>query len=570
MSVLSTAQQLYTVYFLRPADSGGYSNFVAALTELLPQNGNNRNFVELKNAYFNSFSEGATAQQIQIRGIVNNFSSSAESAALYGNITADPTEFVTAVYKNAFNRSPDQEGLDYWVGQIKIGLAPAGAALAIVAAAFERPDALADQAAVNNIATAANIFTQVLQNNSTLASAYSGNEAASVGRGYLKKIDSQTNINDQAELVSLVNKSAEKLVVINPPDGLKGGNDDVSVRFLEQAFSPLTQSEMSNAGVLTFQDSAADSPFSRSAFFATTEQGALLRDVFRVDLKAGEFYTINSTSFFDPFVTRMFDNNGNPIFSNSENNDFDGVRLSDGGTYDSDTLSNFQAPYTGSYYIKASWDQGSFYDYVSLFVFQSREQPVLYRPLETLHVADPSTLNANQLPGTRGDDVLNGTPNADYIAAGSGDDLIQAGSGNDLIVSGAGNDTIFTGVGEDKIFFMGSNDPSSDLGNGRFNELDVIRDFDVTKDSLVFSRGFFLGFSYGEDLSVSQNIEAVLNKADAFFNSKAGPGVYFGVVAGSEGATGIVIFDDAADGYDTVVQLIGVTDFASKNIDLSV
>lgn len=189
-----SAQQLYLAYFGRPGDAEGYDNLAAALDALLPADANNKNIVSLKDAYFRGLEMGASSADMQIVETVTNFSASPESQALFGNITADPTAFVTAVFQNAFGRAPATEGLNFWVNEINNGLDPAGAALAIIAGAFENPAATADQTAVANKTVFAQAFTDILRDDAEAAAAYVGADAAQIGRDYLVAVDENTDV----------------------------------------------------------------------------------------------------------------------------------------------------------------------------------------------------------------------------------------------------------------------------------------------------------------------------------------------------------------------------------------
>lgn len=61
---------------------------------------------------------GRIANEGLTDSIINSFASGSETQALYGGSV---TQNVTALYQNLFNRSPDQSGLDYYVGQINTG-----------------------------------------------------------------------------------------------------------------------------------------------------------------------------------------------------------------------------------------------------------------------------------------------------------------------------------------------------------------------------------------------------------------------------------------------------------------
>lgn len=53
---------------------------------------------------------------LTLNAIASSFAEQPEAQALYGNL--EPTAYVTAIYRNVFNRDPDAEGLAYWVAEL--------------------------------------------------------------------------------------------------------------------------------------------------------------------------------------------------------------------------------------------------------------------------------------------------------------------------------------------------------------------------------------------------------------------------------------------------------------------
>lgn len=88
-------------------------------------------------------------------------------------------------------------------------------------------------------------------------------------------------------------------------------------------------------------------PWDNEAGFYTSNDNAILSDLFVFEGKAGATYDIFSHSFFDPFILLLYDNEGNEVAADQ-----------DQGSYGSDMIFGYVAPYTGKYYVNASWDQG--------------------------------------------------------------------------------------------------------------------------------------------------------------------------------------------------------------------
>ncbi|MYM80729.1 S8 family serine peptidase [Duganella sp. FT50W] len=169
-------QQIYLAYFGRAADVGGLYWFADALKS----SGAPKDAVGLENAY---------ATNATVKSLLDNFSNSAESNALYGG---DNTAFVTAVYKNLFNRAPEAAGLAFWVNALNNGSLTRGrAALSILAAASPNNS---DGASVTNKSTVAVNFTKSLDLAPEIA-AYSGLNAVTKVRAMLAQVNGSTDVN---------------------------------------------------------------------------------------------------------------------------------------------------------------------------------------------------------------------------------------------------------------------------------------------------------------------------------------------------------------------------------------
>lgn len=128
----------------------------------------------------------------------------------------------------------------------------------------------------------------------------------------------------------------------------------------------LTKDEINNAGILKFEPhSTAGTGWDNQAFVYGFEKSALLHAYYRFNATEGATYDITTGSFFDPYLLRIYDKDGNTIVANDEADD---VFLKTNTTYLTDQIYGWVAPYTGTYYIDASWNQGSFYTDYFLFV----------------------------------------------------------------------------------------------------------------------------------------------------------------------------------------------------------
>ncbi|MDP6643711.1 MAG: calcium-binding protein, partial [Rhodospirillales bacterium] len=126
--------------------------------------------------------------------------------------------------------------------------------------------------------------------------------------------------------------------------------------------------------------------------------------------------------------------------------------------------------------------------------------------IETMRLADGSTLdlnglvaegsvitvagdwNGNWIGGGQGDDALAGSAGDDILIGSGGADDLRGGGGNDMVVGGAGDDVYRIGRGDGA-------DALNNIGEGASNDR-VQFDAGVDPDQLWFARS-------GDDLSVS-------------------------------------------------------------------
>jgi mono/diheme cytochrome c family protein len=173
-------QRIYVAYFGRPADTSGLPFFNQHLSNASAPTG----VVDLVNAY---------AANPAIREIIDTFGNSLESNQLYngGN-----EAFVTAIYRNLFNREPDAGGHAFWVGHLNNGtMSRANAAITIMAGA-----AGSDITIVTNKTLAATSFTNSLDTPGKIAG-YGDLAAAATARTMLQNVNGTTTQNAIQTLV---------------------------------------------------------------------------------------------------------------------------------------------------------------------------------------------------------------------------------------------------------------------------------------------------------------------------------------------------------------------------------
>ena len=160
-------QRVYLAYFGRPADPAGLAYYAAGFA----QAGAPTDLAGMVSAY---------ATNTTVKSVIDGFGTSAESQALY---PGDNGAFITAIYANLFNRTPDAAGKAYWAGLLDSGLMTRGnAAIAIMGGAQSSDATIID----NKTQVAAN-FTAAL-NTSLRTSSYDGLAANVVARALLAQV----------------------------------------------------------------------------------------------------------------------------------------------------------------------------------------------------------------------------------------------------------------------------------------------------------------------------------------------------------------------------------------------
>lgn len=144
----------------------------------------------------------------------------------------------------------------------------------------------------------------------------------------------------------------------------------------------LTVAEKLNAGALVFAlDPTPSQGWDYSASVYGEEDNALSHSLYRFNAIAGATYDIFSISYFDPYLLRIYDQFGNAMVVNDENDDSVDLELPDGGLYSHDDLYAWVAPYSGAYYVNASWNQGVAYTVYGLAIYEDRDTIATFKDL---------------------------------------------------------------------------------------------------------------------------------------------------------------------------------------------
>jgi serralysin len=181
----------------------------------------------------------------------------------------------------------------------------------------------------------------------------------------------------------------------------------------------LSLTQRNTADPLVFvPDTGADNVWEYEAGYFGSTSYEWLYSVKSFYGREGATYDIGSQSIFDPYYIRLYDSSGNAIAVNQPDTE-----------YGTDFLTEFVAPYTGTYYVDAGWNQGTYYTSVALLVLEDRDTVPSF--------------------------VFGGTNGRDVISAKSGNDTLNGLGGNDTLAGWLGNDVINGGDGIDTAQYAG-------------------------------------------------------------------------------------------------------------------
>ena len=117
----------------------------------------------------------------------------------------------------------------------------------------------------------------------------------------------------------------------------------------------LTSAQLSGARVYDI------TPIARNAdgddytgFFPAPDRAATLNPIFKFEAIQGVGYKFTSFSFLDPVNLAIYDRNGVALVANDEGDD-SGTFKTNGLSFEVDYITGWYAPYSGTFYIDASW-----------------------------------------------------------------------------------------------------------------------------------------------------------------------------------------------------------------------
>jgi len=195
-------------------------------------------------------------------------------------------------------------------------------------------------------------------------------------------------------------------------------------------YSKLSWHEMADATQMRLWAYSAYG-YENAGQYSASYLGAAGDAVFSFQAVAGAIYSLQSSSYREPGTLLVFDHDGYAIAED----DYTGEWGTDHVT--------FVAPYTGTYYVDASWWQGSASDQlgVSLEIYE-----------------DLATLNGWNIDGTMRGEEINGTASDDNIFGFEGRDSLFGGRGNDYLDGGTGLDEAFYNGNRDDYYVRADGD----------------------------------------------------------------------------------------------------------------
>lgn len=282
-------------------------------------------------------------------------------------------------------------------------------------------------------------------------------------------------------------------------------------------FTKLTQYEMANAPRLSMLAYNAHN-YENAVQYTANYAGAAGAAVFSFKAIAGAMYSLSSTSYKDPDVLLVFDDRGNAIVEDDH---------SGGWGYDHVT---FVAPYSGTYYVDASWWQGA----------GSGQQAVtlsIYEDLATLTGNNiDGTIKGENIDGTTGDDNIFGYEGRDSLFGGRGSDYLDGGTGLDEAYYKGKRSEYTVRTDGDRVIVtdLVGNDGKDLLSNiERIDFADIDVAFDINGAAGEAYRLYQAAFNRAPDLeglgywiNALDNGHSLVNVASGFINSNEFRNVY--------------------------------------------
>ncbi|MRW90145.1 cellulase family glycosylhydrolase [Duganella sp. FT80W] len=183
-------QQLYLAYLGYPADPGALENFSAQLATLAEDMRYRGQILQPSVAAL----DAAYATEPSLRTLLDSLYASSSFHEIYN--PDQPADYVRQIYRQLFNRAPDDDGLRYWTDNISYyGVGKDRAVAAILAGGLSgsSDQGRLDAAAIGKKAALASAFSASL-NTPERRDCYAGNLAVATGRALMTPVDASTDL----------------------------------------------------------------------------------------------------------------------------------------------------------------------------------------------------------------------------------------------------------------------------------------------------------------------------------------------------------------------------------------
>jgi len=438
-------QQLYLVYFGRPADPNGLAFWLS--------------------------NQSATQETI-----AKEFAGTPEYKAKIAG--KDNAQIVNSFYLSLFNREAEPAGLNFWVNELNQGkLTTEQVGLIISNAALAQAPTTVDNISVTSKLTAAANWTAEVNKSTAGILAYSGQAGIVAGVNFLLPVSTAATIPSAAATTASVNA----LIASNPGGG---GTTTLDLSVFGDVFTATQGTRLSAAGI------PVDSP----AFRFTSSNQSVLATTGTVQTtvagQAGPDILIDPSTLDNDNISYVVGNGVGAL--NGFNPPGAGLTI----TNIENLIYNFQGSgvgatnlngVTGSKKITATGN----IDGTQTFIVTDTKGVTAFD-------ASGVTGTGTNLNGFTADFTLvtsavtaTGSAINDSIAGGNKADVLSGLAGTDLIFGNAGNDTITGGTGSDALFGQAGSDRFVYLSTA--DGYDTIGDFATGADKLALTSAGFAG-----------------------------------------------------------------------------
>lgn len=525
---------------------------------------------ELYVAFFDRASDSAGLDYwvnsgMTIEGISQSFFDQVETQAKYPD-TFTNTQFITEIYNNLFNSSPDDAGLAYWVKELDDGnISRGNMILAVVNGAQGTDDQIlanktevalyfAD-AGLDDVEDATAVMVGVSEDPQTVIDAEKVIDAlAGVSVILTVEQDTITTADHNDVIKGVIDNDGSTLQSVDIIDS-GGGNDTLEVSLIKQKDIALHMSNVETMDINVLDDNVFNmnavsglETIKLSGVQSSTVTFDDLKNL--VDIEYKDAVNIDAEINYAASVVAGNSDTMKITMENSTGEKInDRIDVTVAGIETIDIVSNgatvnfveIRAVDMSSLNISGDADLrvGNFNATSKLISIDGSKAT---GDLTLASVQYDGTADFRTITTGGGDDYVYGSQYDDIIVGGTGKDNLNGGEGNDIITGGIGKDRMTGGDGDD-IFVIAAGDTGLVTA-----DVDFIDDFEYKSDQLKLGvAGTVDNYLYLGDDSTYLNIPTV-EEAVALANAATGTGTSF------DGTIQYMMVNDSAG--DDVAYLI--------------